>query len=83
MTHEWNYRDIDPQELFKGLILECPFTRLEEVFYYKVPYFAAILSFIGFFETLNFPNIDRIGRITVPIQFIHGDHDGLVPYAHS
>ena len=67
LTNSWNYRDIDPQELFKGVILECPFTSLEEVFYHKVPCFANVLSFIGFFKKLNCPNINRIGQITLPI----------------
>ena len=83
LTNSWNYDGIDPQELFKGVILECPFTTLENVVDHKAPLAAKILRFIGFFDNLNCPNIDRVGRITLPMLLIHGTHDSLVPIKHS
>ena len=83
LTNRWNFDKIDPQELFCGVILECPFTTLEDAFYHKVPYLAPLFSMLGFFENLNCPNIDRIGKITIPIIILHGTADGLIPFQHS
>jgi hypothetical protein len=57
-----------------GVILETPFTNMAEMARFHYPIIPGLGRFSG-----KFNSIDRIGSISAPILFIHGDADELVP----
>jgi len=59
-----------------GLLTEATFTRLPDVagkIYWYVPVSLLLRS--------KFPSVERIGKVTCPIQMIHGEQDELVPFS--
>jgi fermentation-respiration switch protein FrsA (DUF1100 family) len=59
-----------------GVILDAPFTSIADVArprFWFVP--------LDLLLTHRFRSIDRIGRIRAPLLVMHGDRDGVVPFA--
>jgi len=58
----------------RGLIIETPFTSMQEMA-------AGILPGpLTYLVPRRFDNLDRIPKIRCPMLFIHGDRDEVVPY---
>ncbi len=55
-----------------GLVIECGFTSITRV-----------VTRIRIYPFDAFPNIRRIGDISCPVLFIHGDRDEIVPFSHA
>ncbi len=60
----------------EGLVLESTFTRLADVGAFHYPWLP-----IRMLCNQRFPSVDRVGRITCPKLFMHGQADQVVPYA--
>ncbi|MFZ2029541.1 MAG: prolyl oligopeptidase family serine peptidase [Vitreimonas sp.] len=60
----------------RALILEAPFTSINDVASEHAPMFASSSSVI----TDSFASRDWIGRVHMPVLIIHGDHDSVVPF---
>jgi len=60
----------------RALILEAPFTSINDVASEHAPMFASSSSMI----TDSFASRDWIGRVTMPVLIIHGDRDSVVPF---
>lgn len=56
-----------------GVVLESGFTSLRALARHHYPMFPAFLTPAGF------DNLEKIGRVTAPILFIHGANDGIIP----
>ena len=68
-------------QIFDHLILECPFTSLKEVAD-NLPvkfYGFRVLKLFSCSVVRSWRSIDIINEITLPILFIHGTKDDLVP----
>lgn len=60
----------------RALILEAPFTSINDVASEHAPMFVSSSSII----TDSFASRDWIGRVHMPVLIIHGDHDSVVPF---
>jgi len=60
-----------------ALVLKTPFTSIKDCVGSMVGSMAAALV------ANRFPNIERIGKVRVPVLIIHGDRDEIVPYEHA
>ncbi len=58
-----------------ALILEAPFTSLEEIGHVHYPLLPAKLLAEGMFNSIS-----KIGKIRYPKMIIHGDEDEVIPY---
>ena len=66
--------DLATQRRTAGLILESTFTSAKDVARLLYPFFP-----VGPFLRNKFNSIDKIRTLTVPILFIHGTHDTILP----
>ena len=64
------------QTKVKGLILENTFTKIGDMVDSIFPYLRAVK---GLIQRIYWPSIDRIRNIKVPILFISGQRDEIVP----
>ena len=62
-----------------GLILESAFTSVPDLIKETKWGFLPV----GFLVTQRFDNLDRINDVTIPILFVHGTDDNIVPFAMS
>ena len=66
------------QEQMKGLIIESGFATI-----------AKLLSLLGFpakslgVEDVEFPNLAKIRKVTVPTLIIHGEYDNIIPFTEG
>ena len=60
------------------LILEAPFLSIR-IMAEETP----LGKFTGRFLRVKFDNLEKIGKLTVPLMVIHGDHDDTVPFSHG
>jgi uncharacterized protein len=60
------------------LVLQSPFTSIEDVASSYVPLFP-----LGAFLHTRFPTIERIDRVQSPVLVVHGDRDPVVPIEHG
>ena len=61
-----------------GLVLEAPYTSIPKLANEKVPFF-----FPSLYLRFRFDNLSKINKVKVPVIFIHGTKDELIPPAHS
>ncbi len=59
-----------------ALFLEAPFTGLDDVAARQLPYFP-----VGWLTADRFRSAERIGKINMPLLWIHGKQDDLIPFA--
>ena len=64
-----------------GLILEGSFTSMRDIVKHVSPLAYYTVGWWGI--NLPFDNLDKIGRVEVPLLLIHGDRDGVVPVEMS
>ncbi len=58
-----------------GLILEAPFTSVQEMTNRAIP-----LLPLGFLFRTRYDSLSKIGRVTAPLLLLHGDRDTIVPF---
>jgi hypothetical protein len=63
----------------RALILEAPFTSINDVASEHAPMFASASSVI----TDRFASCDWIARVHMPLLIVHGDHDSVVPFGEG
>lgn len=63
----------------RGLVLEGSFTSMKEMVKHVSPIAYYTVGWWGI--RLPFDNLAKIGRLEVPLLLIHGDRDGVVPFA--
>lgn len=61
-----------------AVILEAPFTAVEDVAAGNFPYMP-----VRWLVWDKFRSIDRIGQVTEPLLIAHGTRDSVIPYAHG
>ncbi|KAF7278089.1 hypothetical protein GWI33_008853 [Rhynchophorus ferrugineus] len=87
-THTLRRLKDDKNVVVKGLILESPFTSLEDVINNIV--FEQIFGWLAYFNStllrplrkngLEFRSLDHIGLIDSPVLILHAKDDGVVPF---
>lgn len=70
--------DLAAQVTHGGLILETPYSSLSELAHEKMPFlFPKLIS------KYPFDSQSKLSGLSAPVFLVHGDRDGLIPYAHS
>lgn len=67
--------EIGKNKIFKGIILESPFTSMTDVAKIHYPYFPVKYLLKDKFDTIN-----KIKKINFPILVMHGKKDTIVPF---
>lgn len=70
--------DLASRKPCQGLILESPYSSMEELATEKFPFF-----FPSLYLQYKFDNFGKINRVKSPVIFLHGLEDGLIPASHS
>ena len=68
------------QDAICGMILENTFTSISEIVDHIFPMIAYFKHFI---LRMYWPSIDRIPKVRVPMLFVVGTNDEVIPPAHS
>lgn len=83
------YKDVD------FIIADCPFSDAKKVLYYQfseiahmpaAPLYSILNSYTNYFYGLNFKNsspISDIAAMNIPVLFIHGTSDSIIPFSMS
>jgi fermentation-respiration switch protein FrsA (DUF1100 family) len=67
-----------PPNLFSGLILESTFTSISDMV--DTMFFPPITTFKGTILAMYWKSIDLVPTLTVPVLYVSGDKDELVPH---
>lgn len=70
--------DLAARKSSAGLILESAYTSLARLANEKVPFF-----FPSLYLRVRFDNLKKINQLNVPVLFIHGADDTLIPPLHT
>lgn len=70
--------DLAQNKKINALILETPFTSMQQLAQDKFPYL-----FPSLFLKYKFDNIDKINNISAPLLIIHGKQDEVIPFEHG
>jgi len=70
--------ELSLQRKTQGLILEAPFTSIQEMASLVVPWIP-----VGPLITTRYDTLSKIGRLKIPLLIIHGDQDEVVPFAQG
>ncbi len=61
----------------RALVLEAPFTSVPDMAAVVLPFFPRA------FVRTRYDNLDKVGRLRVPLLVLHGDRDEVVPFAQG
>lgn len=70
--------ELSLQRKVRGLILEAPFTSIQEMSRVVVPWLP-----VGWLISTRYDNLSKVGGLDVPILILHGDRDETVPFAQG
>jgi abhydrolase domain-containing protein 13 len=66
--------------LFRGLIVENTFTSISDMVDIIFPFLKPMKNFI---LKIGWRNIDLVPRLTLPVYYVTGNQDEIVPYEHT
>jgi len=67
-----------PHDLFSGVILESTFTSISDMV--DVMFFPPITTFKASILSMYWRSIDLVPFLTVPVLYVSGDKDEIVPH---